>query len=439
MVKYYGRARQRIGSVNTNQIGLNMSGCPSKVGRQGYLSKYIASRVQCNQKYCGPVYYHGVIWSQNTERCVAKAPRGQSFNSGVGHKSTPRFACGNTCSTDKNTTAPWWYDNPKVINAIQMLGNYLATLSPPLTLVLFAEKETFFSDVGKHLSQVGLSDQDHFYHFHPHSTGQSVSDWNSLPPMMQYYANIINSMKYYDTVKLDEGKKLHFAGGITEDAKNIMTETIYGHPLRISDELSITVYGTNFDCCFDPGSKSQVDRSNVTLGILLNADGTFIWPEGKSRLTMINSIYAYKPLLLQNVGGCCGYCAEYNYQCIPGLVSIIPYKWDDCFTKIQTTCARMADMCHPHGALVWKGFRLEHKNEIMIIPKDWRPGDDIPESYPPVYHYFYKLMKKALERGYQQEEYEKFTAPGLKNLEYLVFYKTKNDGVCGTVSVGDLV
>lgn len=25
MVRYYGRARQRTGSVNTNQIGLNMS------------------------------------------------------------------------------------------------------------------------------------------------------------------------------------------------------------------------------------------------------------------------------------------------------------------------------------------------------------------------------------------------------------------------------
>ena len=44
MVKYYGRARQRICSVNTNQIGLNMSGCPSKVGRQGYLSRYMYNR-----------------------------------------------------------------------------------------------------------------------------------------------------------------------------------------------------------------------------------------------------------------------------------------------------------------------------------------------------------------------------------------------------------
>ena len=36
MVCYYGRAKQRTGSVNTNQPGLKMSGCPSKVGRKGY-------------------------------------------------------------------------------------------------------------------------------------------------------------------------------------------------------------------------------------------------------------------------------------------------------------------------------------------------------------------------------------------------------------------
>lgn len=30
MIRYNGRAKQRTGSVNTNQLGLKMSGCPSK-------------------------------------------------------------------------------------------------------------------------------------------------------------------------------------------------------------------------------------------------------------------------------------------------------------------------------------------------------------------------------------------------------------------------
>ena len=53
MVKYYGRAKSRIGSVNTNQPGLKMAGCPSKIGRTGRLDRYIGQRVNCNLKMCG--------------------------------------------------------------------------------------------------------------------------------------------------------------------------------------------------------------------------------------------------------------------------------------------------------------------------------------------------------------------------------------------------
>lgn len=53
MVKYYGRSKQRIGSVNTNQPGLKMAGCPSKIGRSGRLDRYIGQRVNCNLKMCG--------------------------------------------------------------------------------------------------------------------------------------------------------------------------------------------------------------------------------------------------------------------------------------------------------------------------------------------------------------------------------------------------
>ena len=145
MVKYYGRARQRIGSVNTNQIGLKMSGCPSKVGRKGTIDRYISRRSQCNQKYCGPVYYHGVIWSWNDGQCVAKAPRGQSFNSGVGTKvGNPRFACNKTCSTG-NGGGPWWYNNPEVLAAVNLLKSYFGSLG--LNFVLVGESETLASDV----------------------------------------------------------------------------------------------------------------------------------------------------------------------------------------------------------------------------------------------------------------------------------------------------
>ena len=60
MVLYYGRAKTRTGSVNTNQLGLKMSGCPSKVGRKGYISRYIQRRVNCMEGVCGPLKLYGV-------------------------------------------------------------------------------------------------------------------------------------------------------------------------------------------------------------------------------------------------------------------------------------------------------------------------------------------------------------------------------------------
>ena len=47
MVKYYGRARQRTGAVNTKQIGLKMAGCPPTVGKQGVILRYQGVRVPC--------------------------------------------------------------------------------------------------------------------------------------------------------------------------------------------------------------------------------------------------------------------------------------------------------------------------------------------------------------------------------------------------------
>ena len=47
MVRYYGRAKTITGSVNRNQAGLKMSGCPSRVGRNPIIGRYIGRRVNC--------------------------------------------------------------------------------------------------------------------------------------------------------------------------------------------------------------------------------------------------------------------------------------------------------------------------------------------------------------------------------------------------------
>ena len=75
MVKYYGRARQRIGSVNTNQLGLKMSGCPSKVGRRGAISRNMQKRVSCMRGICGIPLVNGTIWRYNTRNMTPYCKR----------------------------------------------------------------------------------------------------------------------------------------------------------------------------------------------------------------------------------------------------------------------------------------------------------------------------------------------------------------------------
>ncbi|GAF67729.1 unnamed protein product [marine sediment metagenome] len=95
MVKYYGRARQRTGSVNTNQLGLKMSGCPSKVGRKGVISRYIQRRVNCAQGVCGVPKVHGVAWRYNYSNAkpFCKEPVGKCLAAagGIGNINTPYY------------------------------------------------------------------------------------------------------------------------------------------------------------------------------------------------------------------------------------------------------------------------------------------------------------------------------------------------------------
>ena len=64
MVKYYGRARQRTGSVNTNQLGLKMSGSAPSVGRKPSMNRYVSRRVNSCMGVCNTqgIMYHGVAY-----------------------------------------------------------------------------------------------------------------------------------------------------------------------------------------------------------------------------------------------------------------------------------------------------------------------------------------------------------------------------------------
>lgn len=91
MVKYYGRARQRTGSVNTNQLGLKMAGTAPSVGRKPYLNRYVARRVNSCLGVCNTegIVYHGVpqrskLTFRNTAPfCVAPAPNYLGIAGGI--------------------------------------------------------------------------------------------------------------------------------------------------------------------------------------------------------------------------------------------------------------------------------------------------------------------------------------------------------------------
>ena len=92
MVKYYGRAKQKTGSLNTNQTAFNLGGLGGGVGRRH--SKY-KKRAGSNVKVCGPVHYQGQIWSVNTKQNSICIPPSKTCSSagGVGRINAPRFSC----------------------------------------------------------------------------------------------------------------------------------------------------------------------------------------------------------------------------------------------------------------------------------------------------------------------------------------------------------
>ena len=221
MVKYYGRARQRIGSVNTNQIGLKMSGCPSKVGRQGYLSRYIGRRAQCNQKYCGPVYYHGVIWKWNSGRCVAKAPRVQSFNSGVGHKTTPRFACGDTCSTDLNPNT-----------ALTILKKYFNNGTE--SVVLVGKDETIANDLAGHANLSNLTAIKKYY--------PGTAAYANLPQRIRSAVDVMNNLEVSGPITPGGKNVMHVVGVASFADQKALLEANFGAQLKFGPGNGVLVF-----------------------------------------------------------------------------------------------------------------------------------------------------------------------------------------------------
>ena len=231
MVRYYGRAKTRVGSVNTNQLGLKMSGCPSKIGKQGALVRYQSRRAKCNQKFIGPVYYHGQIWSWNNTG-VERAPRTQSFNSGVGHINAPRFACGNTCATELTLG-----------KANEILRKYFSTYF----VALVGEKEKIESDIGSLIYSKLKNNGGSIIHLTPDS-----SEYKNAPLIVKNSINVLNSINF--TAKVDGIKMRHIVGLMRGNDRMDLIKGGYGYLLKLSQGEYIDAFASYSASSYQPSS-----------------------------------------------------------------------------------------------------------------------------------------------------------------------------------------
>jgi hypothetical protein len=92
MVKYYGRARQRIGSVNTNSPGQKMSGSGQNIGTKRSLLNYVKRRVRPVQS-CRPPMQNGTIWRETfwhkSDGCKKPTSKCSAAAGGVGNIKKP--------------------------------------------------------------------------------------------------------------------------------------------------------------------------------------------------------------------------------------------------------------------------------------------------------------------------------------------------------------
>ena len=271
MVKYYGRAKERTGSVNTNQIGLNMSGCVSRVGRTGPLANNVSMRSKCNVKFCGDVIYQGKVWATNDGACVEKAPRTQSFNSGVGHRAFPAYKCGNTCTVDE-------FRKCTIQHKLDYLREYFKKIHQfkDYHLCLVGVNETIAKDLsGKDFSVAecsGVKIDDTFIPIDASKFSSTTKD----------YINIVNNAAHrLGPLQVGSSKEYHVLALCRDVDAPCLKYYSYGKHVKLDGCAIIFAYANfpeNFpeECIKDVGRNSFQDLEDhcpEVLKVISNIDG----------------------------------------------------------------------------------------------------------------------------------------------------------------------
>jgi hypothetical protein len=260
MVRYTGRQKTITGAVNRNQVGLKMSGCPSRVGRSGKNLRLLGRRVNCMYGLCGPTMVNGAPWRTSIRNfppyCRQRSTACAQAAGGVGHINSPYTRTrvpaagkqGCTPAAPMPPQPPWWFNNPAVLAALSALSSYLASQGQQLALL--GKSETLQGDIdGPTLLDDG---SDHLYHYFDGAT-----DYNSLitaRPDLVAAIGLINSIGFEFQVPQSGAKisMIHTAGGVTAGAALALRDHGIGFDIDFGSGVSVKSYGA-WQCFSDDG------------------------------------------------------------------------------------------------------------------------------------------------------------------------------------------
>jgi hypothetical protein len=170
---------------------------------------------------------------------VAKAPRGQSFNSGVGHKTTPRFSCGDTCATDLPSGAITDLSPGIIFEYFKTLRETTASGRRSLYyLALVGTQETLASDLGEIYDSLGSHIQ-HLQKGNPY--------YDNAPQSVKAEIEKINSKNL--TFKINGQLKQHIVGLVSIRDFGKLTRKMFGFNFNLPSGHRIPVFGDGGGQC----------------------------------------------------------------------------------------------------------------------------------------------------------------------------------------------
>ena len=242
MVRYTGRQKTITGSVNRNQVGLKMSGCPSRVGRSGKNLRLLGRRVNCMYGLCGPTMVNGAPWRTTGRNdppyCRQRSTSCAQAAGGVGHINSPYTrtrvpAAGKQGCTQVGSTAL----DPAA--ALRLLRSYFHQIFGGTgSVILVGKIETLVGDG----ITANFDEIKHYY--------SGTSEYSALPAHIKKSVDVINNLKIMGSLAPGEPAVPHVVGWETWGGQTALHNAHYGQQVSVGLE-SVTMFGTCSGPCAD--------------------------------------------------------------------------------------------------------------------------------------------------------------------------------------------